>query len=96
MTGLSPLAALAFLVFSLPIGIWVAWSDLSKMKIPNKAVMALAVTRELAMMPLAGAKRLACSFANGVAKQINSALIIPHLLSCVSASCRSLQRWLRL
>ena len=41
MTSLSPLAALAFLIPALPIGIWVAWSDMKSMKIPNKAVMAL-------------------------------------------------------
>lgn len=41
MTSLSPLAALAFLIPALPIGIWVAWSDMKTMKIPNKAVMAL-------------------------------------------------------
>ena len=41
MTRLSPLAALAFLIPALPIGIWVAWSDMKTMKIPNKAVMAL-------------------------------------------------------
>lgn len=43
MTALSPLSALAFLVAALPIGIWVAWSDMKSMKIPNKAVMALAI-----------------------------------------------------
>ena len=32
-----------FLPFALPICIWVAWSDLKYMKIPNKAVLALAV-----------------------------------------------------
>ena len=41
MTSLSPLAALAFLIPALPIGIWVAWSDMKTMKIPNNAVMAL-------------------------------------------------------
>lgn len=41
MTSLSPLAALAFLIPALPISIWVAWSDMKTMKIPNKAVMAL-------------------------------------------------------
>ena len=41
MTSLSPLAALAFLIPALPIGIWVAWSDMKTMKIPNKAAMAL-------------------------------------------------------
>lgn len=41
MTSLSPLAALALLIPALPISIWVAWSDMKTMKIPNKAVMAL-------------------------------------------------------
>lgn len=44
MTTLPPLAALAFLLPALPIGIWVAWSDMKSMKIPNKAVMALAIS----------------------------------------------------
>lgn len=43
MTGLSPTAALVFLPFLLAIGLWVAWSDMARMKIPNKAVLALAV-----------------------------------------------------
>ncbi|MGR3519129.1 MAG: prepilin peptidase [Roseovarius sp.] len=34
-------AALWFLVFTTPICLWVAWSDLRSMKIPNKAVIAL-------------------------------------------------------
>ncbi len=34
-------AALWFLPFVLPICLWVAWSDLATMKIPNKAVLAL-------------------------------------------------------
>lgn len=38
---LSSTAALWFLPFVLPIAIWVAWSDMATMKIPNKAVMAL-------------------------------------------------------
>ena len=33
--------ALWFLPFVLPIALWVAWSDLATMKIPNKAVLAL-------------------------------------------------------
>ena len=41
MTSLPPLAALVFLLAALPIGVWVAWSDMKSMKIPNKAVMAL-------------------------------------------------------
>lgn len=39
---LPPLAAVILLLGALPIGIWVAWSDMKFMKIPNKAVMALA------------------------------------------------------
>ncbi len=38
-----PLAGLAFLPFVLPIAIWVAWSDMKKMKIHNEAVLALAL-----------------------------------------------------
>ncbi len=41
MTALPPLAALLLLIPALPIGIWVAWSDMKSMKIPNKAVLAL-------------------------------------------------------
>ncbi|MDW3118675.1 MAG: hypothetical protein R8G60_13530 [Roseovarius pacificus] len=33
--------ALWFLPFVLPICLWVVWSDLSTMRIPNKAVLAL-------------------------------------------------------
>ncbi|MGQ0566150.1 MAG: prepilin peptidase [Gemmobacter sp.] len=36
-----PATFLWFLVFTVPIAIWVAWSDMSRMKIPNNAVMAL-------------------------------------------------------
>jgi prepilin peptidase CpaA len=36
-------AALVFLPFVLPIAIWVAWSDMKFMKIPNKAVIALGI-----------------------------------------------------
>lgn len=36
------MATLAFLPFVLAIGIWVSWSDMKFMKIPNKAVLALA------------------------------------------------------
>ena len=43
MTSLPPLSALVFLLAAVPIGIWVAWSDMKSMKIPNKAVMALAI-----------------------------------------------------
>ena len=37
-------AALAFLPFALAIGIWVSWSDMRAMKIPNYAVLALGVS----------------------------------------------------
>jgi prepilin peptidase CpaA len=36
-----PDAAFWFLIATLPIALWVAWSDMATMKIPNKAVMAL-------------------------------------------------------
>jgi prepilin peptidase CpaA len=39
--ALSFTAALTFLPFATAIGIWVAWSDMRFMKIPNKAVLAL-------------------------------------------------------
>ena len=35
-------AALWFLPFVAPICLWVAWNDMAFMKIPNKAVVALA------------------------------------------------------
>jgi prepilin peptidase CpaA len=41
MTAQTISSALWFLPFALPISIWVAWSDMARMKIPNKAVMAL-------------------------------------------------------
>lgn len=40
---MTPLATTVFLPFVLAIGIWVAWSDMKFMKIPNKAVIALLV-----------------------------------------------------
>jgi prepilin peptidase CpaA len=39
--ALSSTAALTFLPFATAIGIWVAWSDMRFMKIPNYAVLAL-------------------------------------------------------
>lgn len=36
-------AALWFLPFVLPITVWVSWSDMASMKIPNKAVLALLI-----------------------------------------------------
>lgn len=41
--------ALVILPFALPIALWVAWSDLARMKIPNRAVLAMA-----AVWPLVG------------------------------------------
>ncbi len=41
--ALTTQAALWFLPFVIPIAIWVAWSDMATMKIPNKAVLALLV-----------------------------------------------------
>ncbi|THD81577.1 hypothetical protein E7811_16885 [Aliigemmobacter aestuarii] len=39
---LSQTAAWVFLIGAAPIAIWVAWSDMKYMRIPNKAVLALA------------------------------------------------------
>lgn len=43
MAALPAHAALAFLPFALAIGIWVSWSDMKFMRIPNQAVIALVV-----------------------------------------------------
>lgn len=40
MTHQMASAALWFLPFMLPISVWVAWSDMARMKIPNVAVLA--------------------------------------------------------
>ena len=40
---LTAYTALWFLPFVTPIAIWVAWSDMATMKIPNKAVLALMI-----------------------------------------------------
>ncbi len=39
--GLTPFAALWFLPFVVPVCLWVAWSDLRTMLIPNRAVLVL-------------------------------------------------------
>lgn len=36
-------AALLFLPLAIPVSVWVMWSDMSRMKIPNKAVMVLLI-----------------------------------------------------
>ena len=43
MFAIEPTTALWFIPFVLPIVIWVAWSDMARMKIPNKAVIALLI-----------------------------------------------------
>ncbi|MEO5614122.1 MAG: hypothetical protein ABIR04_04265, partial [Cypionkella sp.] len=40
---ISPYAALIFLPFSFALAIWVSWSDMKFMKIPNKAGLALLI-----------------------------------------------------
>ncbi len=40
---MTPAAALALLVPALPVALWAAWSDLRYMRIPNMAVLALAL-----------------------------------------------------
>ncbi|MCC6305884.1 MAG: prepilin peptidase [Rhodobacteraceae bacterium] len=42
MTALAPAAAAVFLPLVLPITLWVAWSDMRFMRIPNPAVLTLA------------------------------------------------------
>jgi prepilin peptidase CpaA len=42
MPTVDPATALWFLPFTIPIAIWVSWSDMKFMKIPNKSVLALA------------------------------------------------------
>jgi prepilin peptidase CpaA len=42
MLALPASAALWFLPFATPIALWVMWSDMATMRIPNKAVLALA------------------------------------------------------
>ena len=41
MFALDPAAALWFLLPAIPVALWAAYSDLSTMKIPNRAVLAL-------------------------------------------------------
>ena len=43
MFAIQPATALWFIPFVLPIVIWVAWNDMARMKIPNKAVIALLI-----------------------------------------------------
>ena len=38
---MTPIAALILLPFATAIGVWVAWSDMKSMKIPNQSVLAL-------------------------------------------------------
>ena len=40
MLAIDPATALWFIPFVLPLVIWVSWSDMASMKIPNKAVLA--------------------------------------------------------
>lgn len=42
MTAVDPQMMLWFLPLVLPVAVWVSWSDMKFMRIPNKAVMALA------------------------------------------------------
>lgn len=43
MQGTDPTLLFWFFPLTLPIAVWVAWSDMKFMKIPNKAVIAMAV-----------------------------------------------------
>ncbi|MGC9419407.1 MAG: A24 family peptidase [Rhodovulum sp.] len=63
LAHLSLPAPLIFLPFALPVAIWVAWSDMKTMKIPNRSVLALlavfAVVGLVALPPEAWAWRWA-------------------------------------
>lgn len=48
MTALGPDAAAVFVPLATPIALWVAWSDMRFMRIPNQAVLALAAVYLLA------------------------------------------------
>jgi prepilin peptidase CpaA len=43
MTAQTAWSAAWFLPFAAPVALWAAWSDMARMKIPNKAVYALAL-----------------------------------------------------
>jgi prepilin peptidase CpaA len=43
MQGTDPTLLFWFFPLTLPIAVWVAWSDMKFMKIPNKAVIAMAI-----------------------------------------------------
>ncbi|MFN4159914.1 MAG: prepilin peptidase [Gemmobacter sp.] len=47
-----PALFLWFLPFTLPIAGWVAWSDMARMKIPNRAVLSLAAVWVLSLVIL--------------------------------------------
>lgn len=42
-TTLTQWAAMLFLPLALPVSAWIMWSDMARMKIPNKAVMTLLI-----------------------------------------------------
>ncbi len=50
-------AATALLPFALAIGIWVSWSDMKFMKIPNKSVIALLLVWLLIAIATGGSTR---------------------------------------
>jgi prepilin peptidase CpaA len=45
--ALAPAAAFWFLPFALPVAVWVAWSDMKFMRIPNQSVVALTLVYAL-------------------------------------------------
>ena len=88
MGGMTPGAALALLPFAAAIGIWVAWSDMKFMKIPNKAVMALAVVwlvPGLLAVPITGLPFTAWAWGWALAGITLAAGFVVNLLRLVGA-----------
>ncbi|MGB8814297.1 MAG: prepilin peptidase [Paracoccaceae bacterium] len=56
---LTPTSALWFLPFVLPVALWVSWSDMKFMKIPNRAVMVLVAVYALVGLGLIAMSHLA-------------------------------------
>jgi prepilin peptidase CpaA len=83
LTGLTPTAALVFLPFAAAISIWVAWSDMKTMKIPNKAVVALTVVFVVLAPLLMPLKVYGLALALGVAVLV--AGFLANMLSLLGA-----------
>lgn len=77
------LSALAFLPFTLFIGIWVAWSDMRFMRIPNLAVLCLLATYVVIGLLVLPIKLWALGFLVGVATLV--ALFLANAAGLIGA-----------